>query len=152
MTLETSSLPTFAGEFVHGVDPKGRVTIPSDWRFRLEGETYFLVVDRTRTFLHAMPPEQFTAIATKVENDASIPPAERAVFLHHFFSRATKVETDKQGRLLLPEKARKDLGLNDNVVLVGSNKTFKLFSKERWEKTQQAEEDIFKRVAEAVGV
>jgi MraZ protein len=152
MSLEQFSAPTFAGEFIHGIDSKGRVTIPSDWRVRLEGETYFLVLDRTQTFLHAMPPEQFTAIAARVENDQSISPADRAVFLHHFFSRATKAETDKQGRLLLPEKARKDLGLSESVVLVGSNKTFKIFSKDGWEKTRRAEEEIFKRVAEAVGV
>lgn len=152
MNPDSLSLPTFAGEFVHGVDAKGRVTIPSEWRVKLEGESYYLVTDRTRTFLHAMPPEEFRSVAAKVEADAAIPAADKAVFLHHFFSRATKVDLDKQGRLLLPDKARKDLGLNGEIVLVGANRTFKLFSQGNWQATQQAEEEIFKRVAEACGV
>lgn len=152
MNPDPNPLPTFAGEFVHGVDAKGRVTIPSDWRVRLEGESYYLVTDRTRTFLHAMPPTEFTAVADKVQADPAITPADKAVFLHHFFSRATKTDLDKQGRLLLPEKARKDLGLAGDIVLVGANKTFKLFSQANWDKTQQAEEETFKRVAEACGV
>src|SRR6185312_9225072 len=109
MSDPLNSLPTFAGEFIHGVDAKGRVTIPSEWRVKID-ESYYLVVDRSRTFLHAMPPEEFRAVAQRVENDAEVPAAERAVFLHHFFSRTTKTDLDKQGRLLLPEKARKDLG------------------------------------------
>jgi MraZ protein len=74
------------------------------------------------------------------------------VFLHHFFSRATQADTDKQGRLLLPEKARKDLGLDEIAVLVGANRTFKLFNKDKWQSTQEREEEIFQRVAQAVGL
>jgi MraZ protein len=152
MNPDQNSSVTFLGEFTHGVDSKGRVTIPSDWRFRLEGETYYLVADSSRTFLHAMPPEEFRAKAALVEADTSIPASDRAVFLHHFFSRATKAETDKQGRLLLPEKARKELGLNETAVLVGANRTFKLFNKEKWQATQQSEEETFQRVAKAWGI
>jgi len=152
MNPEQNSPVTFLGEFVHGVDSKGRVTIPSNWRVRLEGETYYLVTDASRTFLHAMPPDEFRAKAAEVEANPAIQPSERAVFLHHFFSRATQAETDKQGRLLLPEKARKELGLEETAVLVGADRTFKLFNKDKWQSTQEREEEIFQRVAQAVGL
>jgi MraZ protein len=152
MIPEQNSSVTFSGEFSHGVDIKGRVTVPSDWRRLLEGETYYLVTDSSRTFLHAMPPEEFRAKAAQIEADTTIPASDRAIFLHHFFSRATKTETDKQGRFVIPEKARKDLGLDTTAILVGANRTFKLFNKDKWQTTQETEEPIFQRVAKAWGI
>src|SRR3954468_14418579 len=110
MTPDSYPAPTFAGEFTHGVDAKGRVTIPSEWRFKLEGEPYWVVVDSTNTHLLVMPPDEFQGIANAAAPNPNFTPAMRTVFLQNFYSRATKVETDRQGRLLLPDN-RKQLGM-----------------------------------------
>ncbi len=151
MSALPNSIPTFSGEFRHGIDPKGRVTIPSAWR-KSDADEFYLMIDRTNSFLRAMPPERFRAVAEKVAGEPGVTTKDRTVFLRHFYSRAIHVIADKQGRLVLPEPARKQLGLAEEAVLVGAFDTFELWNKARWEATQQSESTTFDRVAELAGL
>ncbi len=151
MSSDQNSTPTFSGEFCHGVDPKGRVTIPASWR-KSDADEFYLMVDRSNSFVRAMSPERFRAVAEKIEKDPAVTPKDRTVFLRHFYSRAMNQTADKQGRLLLPENARKQVGLAEEVVLVGAFDTFEVWNKARWEATQQTEAGTFERVAEIAGL
>ena len=51
----------------------------------------------------------------------------------HFMAGAAEVETDKQGRFLVPAKLREQAGLTKDVVFVGVVSKIELWSKERWE-------------------
>jgi len=151
MNALQNSIPIFSGEFCHALDPKNRVTIPSRWRSG-EGEEVFLIADRSGLFLKAMPPAQFRAVGEKLASNPAITPKDRAVFLRQFYSRSQQVIADKQGRMLVPEELGKAVGLEGEVVLVGTHETFELWSPAAWAATKQTEESTFERVADLIGL
>ncbi len=143
--------PIFSGEFRHALDSKNRVTIPSRWRTS-DADEFFLIVDRSGSFARLMPPVQFREVGERLANNPEIAPRDRAVFLRHFYSRSVQLVADKQGRLTVPEEVGRKLGLEGEAVLVGSHQIFELWSVNAWAATQQAENQIFERVADLVGL
>jgi MraZ protein len=49
------------------------------------------------------------------------------------FSGAADVETDRQGRILIPPNLREYAGLSEQVVVVGNDTYFEIWSRERWQ-------------------
>jgi MraZ protein len=142
----------YAGEFRHAVDNKHRVTIPSRWRSGDAGEEFFAVPDGTGSFLMVMPPLEFERVKGSVEADPAILPADRRKFIRRFYSLAQIVSVDKQGRVLLPEDHCRRLGLEGDVVLIGSHNRMEIWNQERRAAATADEDDTFRRVAEQVGL
>jgi MraZ protein len=61
-------------------------------------------------------------------------PDEAVVFERLSFALASKVELDRQGRLLLSEKIRRRANLADSLTLVGVRDHVELWNTENWEK------------------
>lgn len=142
----------YAGEFRHAVDAKNRVTIPSRWRGGDEGEEFFAVPDPAGNFLMIMPPAEFNRVKSDVEANTAIPAADRRKFIRRFYSTAQLVAADKQGRVLLPEEHCRRLGLEGEVVLIGTHSRMEIWNTERWAAATADEDDAFRRVAGAVGL
>lgn len=151
MNSQQNTPPIFSGEFCHSLDSKNRVTVPSRWR-NTDADEFFLMADRSGSFLRVMPPEQFRAVGEKLASNPAITPKDRSVFLRHFYSRSQQVVVDKQGRMLVPEELGKVLGLKGEAVLVGAHETFELWNPEAWARTKQTEADTFDKVADLVGL
>ena len=155
MTPAQNSAPVFSGEFCHALDVKNRLTIPARWRVT-DADEFHLIADRSGQFIRVMPPEQFRAVGDKLASNPAITPRDRKTFVHLFFSKATHVVLDKQGRMLVPEELVKELGkearLEGDVMLVGAYDTFELWSPAVWTATQAAELSTFERVADLIGL
>lgn len=151
MSENQNPAPIFSGEFCHALDGKNRVTIPSRWR-RGEADEFFLMADRTNSYLRVMPPAEFRAVGEKLVSDPAITPKDRQVFLRHFYSRSRHVVIDKQGRLVVPEELCQQLKLRGEIVLIGAHDTIEIWNSEAWNATKQAEAATFDRVAELVGL
>jgi MraZ protein len=136
MESPQSEQPKFAGEYRHAMDAKNRVTIPSRWR-RGEIDEFFAIPNLKGGFLMVLPPEEFTRLAEKVENDQSLRPEERVKFLRQFSSKAQHVTGDKQGRIVLPDEQCKVLNLRSEVALVGNYSRFEIWDPERWQKATE---------------
>ena len=141
----------YAGEFRHAVDTKHRVTIPSRWRSDDGGE-FFAVPDPVGNFLMILPPPEFDRVKSDVEANASIAPADRRKFIRRFYALAQLVSVDKQGRVLLPEEYCRRLGLEGEVVLIGSHSRLEIWNSERWAAATAEEDEVFRRVAGEVGL
>ena len=149
---KSSPDPTvYAGEFRHAVDAKHRVTIPSRWRGE-DGEEFFAVPDPAGNFLMILPPAEFDRVKSDVEANASISPADRRKFIRRFYALAQIVAVDKQGRVLLPEDYCRRLGLEGEVVLIGSHSRVEIWNTERWAAASTTEDEVFRRVAGEVGL
>ncbi|MEI6715699.1 MAG: hypothetical protein WCO60_18255 [Verrucomicrobiota bacterium] len=149
MNSVQNSTPMFSGEFCHSLDSKNRVTVPARWRCS-DADEYFLIADRSGSFLRVMPPDQFRAVGEKLAANPAITPKDRAIFLRHFYSRSQQVVVDKQGRMLVPEELGKALRLDGEAVLVGALETFELWNPVAWAETKQSESTTFDRVADLV--
>jgi MraZ protein len=151
MSKSSSSSTVYAGEFRHSVDAKHRVTIPSRWRAE-EGEEFFAVPDPAGNFLMVLPPREFDRVKTDLEANASVSPADRRKFIRRFYALAQLVSVDKQGRVLLPEDCCRRLGLEGEVVLIGSHSRMEVWNPQRWAAATADEDEVFRRVAGEVGL
>lgn len=146
MASTQTSPPIFAGEFRHALDNKNRITIPAVWR-QSDSDPFFLIADPSGDFLIAMPPGEFQKVSEKLQNRVDVPPQEVRIFLREFYSRARQCATDRQGRLLLPEEHCRQVGLQGEVVLVGSFGRFEIWSPAARSKAQEIGNPTFERVA-----
>jgi MraZ protein len=127
--------PVLFGEYDLNVDDKNRLLIPSEVRSRIkpeeDGEAWFLVIgtDR-RPWLY--PEKYYEQLVTRVPGD--ITPAND---LHEFdqmhFALASRLEPDKQGRVLLPDKNLKRAGIKKEVTLIGVRDHLELWNRADWE-------------------
>jgi len=125
----------FTGEYRHSVDAKGRVAIPVRFRASLaEGAVLARWVDGCAAIF---PRASFEELAEKV---AKLPLSdERArAFSRFLFSGAFEVESDQQGRILLPAAIRDWSGVGSDAVVVGARDHVEIWEPGRWDKSQQA--------------
>ncbi len=131
----TKAMLLLTGEYKHIVDGKSRVLISNKLRSQIDadehGSNFYLILG-ANGILCLYPEKYFEQIALAVAPGA-IAPDEAVAFERISFALASKVELDKQGRLLLNERLRKRAGLKDHVTLVGVRDHIELWNSENWE-------------------
>ena len=131
----TKAMLLLTGEYEHIVDGKSRVLISNKLRSQIDadehGSNFYLVLG-ANGILCLYPEKYFERIALAVVPGAAAPD-EAVSFERISFALASKVELDKQGRLLLNERLRKRAGLKDHVTLVGVRDHIELWNSESWE-------------------
>lgn len=147
-----SQLPKdYAGEFRHAIDEKNRLTIPARWR-RGEAEEFIMVPEPQQRYLLVMLPEEFSRMITQVEANPSLSPHDRRAFLRQFHARAQHGSADKQGRIVLPDDLCRQVGLKDEVTLVGGRGRFEIWNNDNWKRANEAETPTYQRVADVIGL
>lgn len=141
----------YAGEFRHSIDEKNRITIPSRWRHD-KGEEFILLPDARRQFLLVMSPGEFARMSAKAESHPTLDGQSRRVFSRQLHARAEHAASDKQGRLVLPETACKELGLKGEVALVGGRGRFEIWNLSHWKKAHEEETPTYQHVANVIGL
>ncbi len=136
------------------MDKKHRITIPARWRGEDEEEEFFVVPDQNSSCLLVMPPEEFQKAEQTVSNNGGLSPQDRREFIRLFYSSAQQCFSDKQGRLLLPEEHRKQVGLQEEgeLVIAGTLSRFEIWSARRWDDAIEARTSAYKKVADLVGL
>jgi MraZ protein len=123
------------GEFELSVDEKNRLLIPAEIRKSIDpardGESFFLTVGVNRKCW--LYPEKNYAALVSAERQDIIPDADNLAFDQMFFANAARVEMDKQGRILIPDKTLKRTGTGKEVTLIGVNNHLELWNRAEWE-------------------
>lgn len=123
------------GEYEHVIDAKSRVLVSNKLRCQIDtdehGSNFYLVLG-ANGILCLYPEKYFERIALAVAPNTTAPD-ETVAFERISFALASKVELDRQGRLLLNERLRKRAGLKDHVTLVGVRDHIELWNSESWE-------------------
>lgn len=120
----------FMSEYNHSIDAKGRLIIPSKFRETLGEE--FVVSKGMDGCLFVYANEDWNAFEQKLTTLPLINKEARQ-FARFFLAGAAQVETDKQGRILVPANLREFAGLDKDVVLVGVGSRIEIWSREKWE-------------------
>jgi MraZ protein len=141
----------FRGRFVHTIDTKGRISIPSGFRMELERRSQRAPI-LTNAFgcLHLYPFEDWCEVERKiVENETE--DLDFQAFQRMMISGATECPIDKQGRLLLPQYLREHAGLEREVTIAGVGPRIEIWDKARFDaellKTQARFHEISSTVA-----
>lgn len=141
----------FTGRFVHTLDGKKRVTIPSDWREAANNPTLFVLPGVDVKCLYVFTAHEMAKRLEKV-SAVSVANAKAQKFLRDFFSRADRVGLDAQGRIRVKDELLDFAGIINQMVLVGVGSRFELWSPESWnEQHSQADQSTHAESAEFVG-
>ena len=122
------------GEYQHNMDAKGRVTIPA--RFREDLGDRFYVTNGLDHCLFVLSADRWQNL---VERMSSLPISQARDIQRFFFSGATEVEPDKQGRILLPASLRNHAGLTRDVTVIGAANRAEIWDTQRWNHYEQGQ-------------
>ena len=124
------------GEYEGTLDEKGRVFISNKLRSQIDcdehGSNFYLTIGPNGV-LSLYPEKYFRQIAL-AESPGTAAPDEAVVFERMNFALASKVELDRQGRLLITEKIRKRANLQNNLTLAGVRDHIELWNSQDWDK------------------
>ena len=127
----------FTGEYEHRLDDRGRLAIPSAYRGLFEQGGYLLPGPDGQIELYT--PEGYTAEKqVRTVTDKRRPSARRLA--RSFFGRVRRVESDRQGRILIPVQMREERGLDGDTTIVGMGDYLEIWNSSDWH-TEQAEID-----------
>ncbi len=119
----------FLGEYEHSLDVKGRVILPAKFRDQL---TAGGVVTKGRGgCLSVFTPEEFENVASQVR-ELSKRGSKDLNAARSFFSGASEINPDKQGRVALPANLRSYAGLTREVVVTGVFSRIEIWDRDRW--------------------
>lgn len=128
----------FTGQHERNIDGKNRVQLPTQFRTAVEpeqkSEGWYVTLGHHRFTLSLYTARTFEerAAAMKTE-DMSDDEALR--FEMQYFGVAEFVESDKQGRIILPARLREKAKLTKDVYLVGQKIRIDIWNREDFDRT-----------------
>ena len=123
----------FFGRFNQTLDSKGRLSIPAPLRDKLSADgAGRLVLTCTDRCLEIHTATDWDKLLRKFDR---LPQMREDVELFGLFyiSSATEIAPDKQGRVLVPQTLRDQVGLKKEIVVVGNKNRIQIFSAEMWD-------------------
>ncbi|MBI6629896.1 division/cell wall cluster transcriptional repressor MraZ [Pontibaca salina] len=138
----------FRGESQHKVDGKGRVSIPASFRRVLEAsdpnwtaglnpELVIVYGDHRRNYLECYTIEAIEEVDAKIDR---MPRGsmERKMLQRMFHGQSFPTNVDETGRLVLPVKLRKKIGLEGEAFFIAAGDTFQIWKPETYETEELA--------------
>lgn len=120
----------FMGEYQHAIDPKNRIIVPSKFRDGL-GST-FIMTKGLDGCLYGYTMEEWNKLEEKLKQ-LPLTNKDARAFSRFFFSGATEIEIDKQGRALIPQNLIDYAIIIKEIVTIGVSNRIEIWSKEKWE-------------------
>ena len=130
----------FTGEYEHRLDDRGRLAIPSAYRGLFEQGGYLLPGPDGQIELYT--PEAYAAEKeVRTVADKRRPSARRLA--RSFFGRVRRVETDRQGRILIPPQLREERGLSGATTIIGMGDYLEIWNTSAWQSEQAQIDDAY---------
>ena len=133
------------GEFHHNIDDKGRLIIPSKFRYEL-GEKFVI----TRGLEKCLFVYSLTEWEKIVKRLRSLPFTNKDArnFTRFFLSGAAECEFDKQGRINITSPLVRYAVLTKECVIIGANDRLEIWSEDSWCNFFEENEDGLADIAE----
>lgn len=120
----------FIGEYSHSLDNKNRMIIPAKLREELGSK--FIITKGLDGCLYAYPIEEWKILEEKLKS-LPLTNKDARAFVRFFFSGASEIEVDKQGRGLIPQNLLEYAGISKEIISIGVLTKVEIWSKEKWE-------------------
>jgi MraZ protein len=120
-----------SGTHRYQLDQKGRISLPQRFRdvFR-EGAWVTLGQDGC---LAAFPAEAWEDWSGGVD-DSPLADRDDRAFARIAFGQAEPVELDSQGRMVIPQRLRREVGIGREAVIVGVRNRMEIWDGEEWDR------------------
>ncbi len=128
-------MAVFLSTYVNKVDKKGRVSVPSEFRKVLSGQTYQgVVIFKSLRYpaLEACSAEHMEQLSEDLDAQ-DISNEDYEAIETSIFGGSVQVPFDGEGRIVLPEHFARFANITDEAAFVGRRKTFHI-----WEPTALA--------------
>ena len=135
------------GEFQHNIDAKGRLTMPAKFRPELGGQ--FVVTRGLDGCLFGYPMENWAVQEEKLKK-LNLMKKDARQFARFFYSAATEVEIDKQGRINLPQTLLDYAKIDKECRVIGVYDRIEIWSSERWDEFVGDAEENYEAIAEGM--
>ena len=126
----------FTNAYERTLDAKNRIQIPAPYRQALEvdtgGGTFYLCPGERRNTLSLYSERAFEERAGTLRTD-QISGEDSLAFEQLYYSLASRLEMDKQGRVVLPERLLSFVKLGKEIVLAGSNMRIDVWKRAEYE-------------------
>lgn len=144
-------MPGFLGSYLHQLDSKGRVSLPVSFRRGCESASFVLIhMQPGALFLY--PDFEWADVQANLLDFSRRQPEHRHQVLR-ITANAVEVMPDKQGRILIPERMRRAVGIGREVQLVGAINKIEIWDPARFETaTAVTDDDVFARHMQKVFV
>jgi MraZ protein len=131
----------FLGSYTHQIDEKGRLSLPASFR-RDGGEEPLVLVHVNPDSLTLFPRPTWGEMEQRLREMLRRNPRARPYVLK-VTANAVEVVPDKQGRILVPQRMQKEVGITGPTLIVGAIDRIELWSPETFEAlTAQAVPDV----------
>jgi len=139
----------FYGEFEHALDRKGRLIIPSKFIDALvlyDIERFFITRGLDKC-LFIFGEDEWK---TQEQKFKSMPftKSEYRRFNRLYFSGASELVPDKQGRILVPSYLKNYANIKKDVYIVGVSNRIEIWARDSWKDYYSVSKDSFEEVAE----
>ena len=118
------------GTYSHALDTKWRLIMPAKLREDLGDE--FIITKSLDHCLSIYPKEEWEKFIEKLSQLPKISSEPARRLRRFYFGNSQILETDKQGRVLIPASLREYAGLSREVTLVGVDDHVELWDTETW--------------------
>ena len=135
----------FIGEYQHSIDSKGRLIIPAKFRNAL-GDA-FVITRGMDQCLFGYPMDEWRKLELKLK-DLPMTKKDARAFARFFFSGATEVELDKQGRINIPSTLVQYANLEKECVVLGVSSKIEIWAKGAWDEYFEQSAQSFNDIAE----
>ena len=135
----------FMGEYNNKLDAKGRMIVPS--KFRGELSDQFVITRGLDKCLFGYTQDEWSRIEESMKS-LSLTKRDARKFMRLFFSGATVVEVDKQGRINIPRNLRTYAGLEKDCTIIGVSNRIEIWETAEWTDFYTESEENFEDIAE----
>ncbi len=129
----------FVGEYHHSLDPKKRLTIPSEWREQIGDPcSVYVLPGVDRKCLTVFPAREMTQRLQRLRN-LSIADAKARQFARILGSQSQLAPWDSVGRIRIKDELLNFAELKDQVVLVGAIQGLELWNPGLWKEVNSTD-------------
>lgn len=119
-----------AGEHIHTIDSKNRVSMPAKFRALLGKKVYITLGLDGCLFMFSV--SEWKAMSEKIAQTSFLNSDSRS-FNRYFLGQAEEIEIDTLGRVLIPQNLREKIGLKDKVAFIGMSTRVELWENDKWQ-------------------
>ena len=132
------------GEYIHSIDSKGRLIVPSKFREILGDD--FVITKGLDGCLFLYPVDEWKIFEQKLRT-LPLTNKNARTFTRFFLGSAVDGPLDKQGRVLISSALRSFAGLDKEVVLVGVLERVEIWDKAKWDENNAVVEENMDDIA-----
>ncbi len=139
----------FYGEYSHSIDRKGRIVLPAKLRdvCKEYGVDRFFVTRGLDKCIFMFSSDEWRVQEQKFKS-LSFTKQESRHFNRMFFSGATDVTPDKQGRFIIPQYLKDHANIKRDTVIIGISNRIEIWDKTLWQEFHHNSSKTFEQTAE----